>query len=154
MEVLALAVWVGGLAVIVAAVIPAVFNAPIPVPAGGRLLTRMFQGYDRVVLIAAGVLVVGMGLRAFFPAGGETAVSIPLVVLVGVMVMVAGFLTVYLNPQIVRLQELAFATSEEAARRAAYADFFRLHWIARALYLTNLGLGISVLCLKVRAWAR
>lgn len=154
MEVLALAVWVGGLVVIVAAVIPAVFNAPIPVPAGGRLLTQMFHGYDRVVLLSAGVIVVGMGLRAFFPAGGETAVSIPLVALVGVMVMVAGFLTMYLNPEIVRLQELAFAASEEGARRAAYADFFRLHWIARALYLINLGLGISVLCLKVRAWAR
>jgi hypothetical protein len=70
------------------------------------------------------------------------------------MVMVAGFLTMYLNPEIVRLQELAFAASEETAKPAAYGDFFRLHWIARALYLINLGLGISVLCLKVRAWAR
>lgn len=154
MEVLALSVWVGGLVVIVAAVIPAVFNAPIPVPASGRLLTQMFQGYDRVVLISAGVIVVGMGLRAFLPSGGEIAVSTPVVALVGVMVMVAGFLTWYLNPEVVRLQELAFAAHDEGARRAAYADFFRLHRIARALYLINLGLGISVLCLKVRTWAR
>jgi uncharacterized membrane protein len=154
LEVLALAVWVGGLVVIVAAVIPAVFNAPIPVPAGGRLLTQMFHGYDRVVLLSAGVIVVGMGLRAFFPAGGATPVSLSLVVLVGVMVMVAGFLTMYLNPEIVRLQELAFAASEETAKQAAYGDFFRLHRIARALYLINLGLGVSALCLKVRAWVR
>ena len=37
-EVIALAVWVGGLASIIAAVIPAAFNSPITVEAAGRLI--------------------------------------------------------------------------------------------------------------------
>jgi hypothetical protein len=70
------------------------------------------------------------------------------------MVMVAVGLTFYLNPEVVRLQELAFAARETEEKKAAYDAFFHYHWIARILYLINLGLGMTLLCLKVRKWAR
>ena len=52
-ELLALAVWIGGLLVLVAAVIPAVFNTFGGQDTGGFFLTRAFDGYNRLVLGSA-----------------------------------------------------------------------------------------------------
>jgi len=150
-EVIALAVWVGGLVSIIAAVIPAVFGSPVTIEAGGRLLTKTFHGYDRLVLVSAGALMLSMLAREVVAKdlirGPEWAVA-------GIMVMVAVGLTFYLNPEVVRLQELAFAARETEAKKAAYDAFFHYHWIARALYLINLGLGATLLCMKVWKWVR
>lgn len=157
LEMLALAVWIGGLVSIVIAVIPAVFNT-IGVETGGRLLTRTFQGYDRLSLVAAGVLGGGMAGRAL--ASGHLLdqardqARIDEIALLGAMAVVAIMLAFYLGPITVRLQELAFAAEAPAVKGAAYAQFFRYHWIARGLYLVNLALGIILLWLKVGRWAR
>ena len=74
--------------------------------------------------------------------------------LVMTMLGIAVFLAFYLNPEIVRLQEAAFASQEENSKRSAYDAFFRLHKIARALYLLNFALGIAAICAKVRQWGR
>ena len=70
------------------------------------------------------------------------------------MLSIAVLLAFYLNPEIVRLQEAAFAAQDEATKRSAYDAFFRLHKIARALYLLNFALGIAAICVKVRQWSR
>ena len=150
-EVIALAVWVGGLAAIIAAVIPAAFNSPIPIETGGRLLMKTFHGYDRLVLVSAGALMLSMLARGVV---AKDLISGPEWAVAGIMVTVAVGLTFYLNPDVVRLQELAFATTETEAKKAAYDAFFHYHWIARILYLINLGLGMTLLCVKVRKWAR
>ena len=150
-EVIALAVWVGGLVSIIAAVIPAVFNSPITMEAGGRLLTKTFHGYDRLVVVSAGAIMLSMLARG---AIAKDLVSTPELAVAGVMAMVALGLTFYLNPEVVRLQELAFATTETDAKKAAYDVFFTYHWIARALYIVNLGLGMTLLGMKVRKWVR
>ena len=56
-ELLALAVWIGGLLVLVAAVIPAVFNTFGGQDTGGFFLTRAFDGYNRLVLGSAAILI-------------------------------------------------------------------------------------------------
>jgi uncharacterized membrane protein len=149
LEIFALTAWVGGLVAIMGAVIPAVFNT-VSIEVGGRMLTRMFQSYDRIVLISAAVLIVGLLARTRLQTdeGPETATVEPLVL--ATMVSIAVFLTFYLNPAIVQLQEAAFASKEETAKHAAYATFFRYHWTARGLYLTNLILGMVAICLKAR----
>ncbi len=153
MEVLALAVWVGGLVSIIAALIPAVFNT-IGMEAGGRVLTKTFQGYDRLVTVSLGLIVIGMMARALGGSGGwKTQVSMSELALLGTMAVIAGTLTLWLSPETVRLQELAFS-APEAAKRAAYDEFFVYHRVARALYIINLGLGITLLCVKVRRWVR
>src|SRR3989442_10147940 len=73
-EVIALAVWVGGLAAIIAAVIPAAFNSPIPIETGGRLLMKTFHGYDRLVLVSAGALMLSMLARG---GGAKDLISGP-----------------------------------------------------------------------------
>jgi uncharacterized membrane protein len=152
LEMLALAVWVGGLITIIAAVIPAVFNS-IGMEAGGRMLTRTFQSYDRLVLISAGVLMVGLLARTHLSTDAGARIGTE-ALLFTIMLTIAVFLTFYLNPEIVRLQEAAFASQAEVSKRSAYDAFFRLHKIARGLYLLNCALAIAAIYLKVRTWSR
>ncbi len=149
---LALAVWVGGLASIIAAVIPAVFNT-IGMETGGRMLTRMFQGYDRLVLVSAGLIVTGTLMRAFTAGPWREQIGMIELALLATMVVFAIALTFWLTPETTRLQELAFSAKEDA-KRAAYDEFFVYHRVARALYILNLGLGIALLCVKVKKWVR
>ena len=155
---LALAVWVGGLVSIIAAVIPAVFNT-IGMEQSGRFLTRTFQGYDRLVLTSAGLLLLAMQVRVWgvYTSGGSgfwrEQVSMTELVLLMPMIAIASALIFWLTPETVRLQELAFS-APEASKRAAYDTFFIYHRVARALYIINLGLGIALLCVKVRKWVR
>jgi len=151
-EVLALAVWVGGLVSIIAAVIPAVFNT-IGMETGGRMLTRMFQGYDRLALVAAGFILVGTLVRVYAAGPWQQQIGTAELALLATMVVIATVLACWLNPETVRLQELAFSAKEEA-KRTAYDEFFVYHRVARALYIINLGLGITLLCVKVKKWAR
>ena len=139
--------------VIIAAVIPAVFNTAT-MEVGGRMLTRTFQGYDRLVLISAAVLILGQLARSRLSTGAGSEIGRGETLVLATMVSIALFLALYLNPEIVRLQDLAFASKEEMAKRVAYDLFFRDHWIARGLYLLNLGLGLIAICVKVRRWAR
>ena len=152
MEILALTVWVGGLVSIIAAVIPAVFNT-IGMESGGHMLTRTFQGYDRLVLVSAGLIVAGMLVRVFVSGPWTEQIGITELALLATMVVIAMALTFWLTPETARLQELAFSAKEDA-KRAAYDGFFVYHRVARALYIVNLGLGIALLCVKVRKWVR
>ncbi len=152
MEALALAVWVGGLASIIAAVIPAVFTT-IGMETGGRMLTRTFQGYDRLVLVSAGLIVAGTLVRVFVSGPWREQIGMIELALLATMIVFAMTLTFWLTPETTRLQELAFSAKEEA-KRAAYDEFFVYHRVARALYILNLGLGIALLCVKVRKWVR
>jgi uncharacterized membrane protein len=152
LEMLALAVWVGGLITIIVAVIPAVFNT-MGMEAGGRMLTRAFQGYDRLVLSSAGVLMVGLLARTQLSMDAGARIGTE-ACLFTIMLCIAVVLTFYLNPEIVRLQEAAFTSQAEASKRSAYDVFFRLHKIARALYLLNVALGIAAICVKVRTWSQ
>jgi hypothetical protein len=151
-EALALAVWVGGLASIIAAVIPAVFTT-IGMEPGGRMLTRTFQGYDRLVLVSAGLVVAGTLVRVFVSGPWREQIGMIELVLLATMVVVAMTLAFWLTPETARLQALAFSAKEEA-KRAAYDEFFVYHRVARALYILNLGLGVALLCVKVKKWVR
>jgi uncharacterized membrane protein len=152
LELAALAVWIGGLIVIVGAVIPAVFNA-VGMETGGRLLTRVFDGYNRLtaaaiaILVGAGAWRIRYGLR-----NPEASMSRLEVGWLTLMVALAAIIALWLTPATVTLQEQAFAAQDEAAKKAAYDAFFRTHTLVRGLYLVNLALGIGLLGLKVRAW--
>lgn len=161
-ELLALAIWVGGLLAIIIAVIPAVFNS-LGMEPGGRLLTRVFAGYNRLVGLAIAGLLTGMGLRlwaqvrAVAPgavhrsaAGG--AIGWMESGLFAAMVGVAALISFGLGPEAARLQEQAFAAPDDAAKKAAYEAFFRSHTVVRGLYFVNLALGIALLAVKVRRW--
>lgn len=157
-EALALAVWVGGLIVIVGAVIPAVFNS-FGMEPGGRFLTRVFDGYNRLTLGAMALLAGAAGWQAW--SGRRDGVSIVPqqrleTLLLTAMILVALLIIVLLGPRTVALQEAAFAAQaqDEAAKKAAYDAFFRLHMVVRGLYLVNLGLGVALLATKIARWRK
>ncbi len=154
LECTALGVWTGGLVVLIAAVIPAVFNTFGGQDAGGLFLTRSFDGYNRLVLAALAVLAVGAGWRTWV---GRRAEPVPPATrsewaLFGAMAAIAAAIVFGLHPMAAALQAQAFAAHGEEARKAAFAAFFRLHWVVRLLYLSNLGLGIALIAVKVRNW--
>jgi len=148
-----LAVWVGGLVSIIAAVIPAVFNT-IGMEAGGRMLTRMFHGYDLLALVSAGFLVAGTLVRIHGSTGNwREQIGMAELALQATMVVIVMALWFWLTPETARLQEIAFVAKENA-KRIAYDNFFAYHRVARTLYIINLGLGIALLCMKANKWAR
>lgn len=156
-ELAALAVWVGGLVVIVGAVIPAVFNS-FGMEPGGRFLTRVFDGYNRLTAGAIVILVTTAGWRTWnarrssVDGPADMAVTRPEVVLLSTMVLVASLIILWLGPWSVTLQEQAFATQGEEAKKTAYSAFFRTHTLVRGLYLLNCGLGIALMAVKIRDW--
>ncbi|HEV8539990.1 MAG TPA: DUF4149 domain-containing protein [Nitrospiraceae bacterium] len=156
LELLALAIWIGGLVVIIASVIPAVFNS-LGMEAGGRFLTRVFHGYNGliagciVVLVGSGAWRTWLSTRGGVKAAGLTRTEL---LLLTAMIVVAVLITAGLGPATVQRQEEAFAAEGEAARKAAYEAFFRTHMIVRGLYLLNLGLGIVLTAVKVKTWLK
>jgi hypothetical protein len=152
-EWLALSAWVGGLMIIIAAVIPAVFNT-IGMESGGRLLTRVFQGYDRIVMFAAGLIVIGTLTRVSASRLWRTQIGSAELMLFGIMLAVAVYLALAWSPHMMILQEKALAAQDAVVRQKAYQEFFLGHQIARTLYLLNFGLGIALMCVKVRKWTR
>jgi|CXWL01.1.fsa_nt_gi uncharacterized membrane protein len=149
-DLLALAMWVGGLIVVVGAVIPAVFNS-FGMEPGGRFLTRVFTGYNRVVAVAAAILITSTVWRRWQQQDlGSTRVQhLGLGVLVA-MVVIAATISLGLGPWSVELQEAAFTEKDFEAKKVAYAAFFTIHMVVRALYLVNLGLGIALMAIKTK----
>jgi uncharacterized membrane protein len=149
LEYLALGLWVGGLIVLVGAVIPAVFNTFGGQEAGGFFLTRTFEGYNRLVVIALFVLVSAMGYRQW-RGGSVAAVSRTEWMVLSAMGGIAGVIIFVLHPQAAALQAEAFGLKDEQAKKAAFEAFFRLHKPMRSLYVVNVVLGIWLLVIKTK----
>ncbi len=148
LEWVALGVWVGGLLILVAAVIPAVFNTFGGQDSGGLFLTKAFEGFNRAVMVAMVVMIAGMVWRRWVqhPVMAPTTLEMALL---GVMVLIAAIIIGFLHPQAAVLQAEAFAIKDEASRKAAFEAFFKLHMPVRALYMVNLCLGIALMGVRV-----
>ena len=115
---LALGVWVGGLLVLLGAVIPSVFNTLGGRDVGGLFLTQAFEGYNRFVIGAVAIMCAAAWYRWWC---GDPAVAVSrgeLALLAG-MVVIAGIIIVVLHPYAAALHPRAFAVKQEAARKAA-----------------------------------
>lgn len=154
LELLALGVWVGGLIVLIGAVIPAVFNTFGGQDSGGLFLTRAFEGFNRLVVVALAVLALAMGYRWWSGEAGVRVKRGEVMVLVP-MGLIAAVIILWLHPHAAALQAEAFAMKNEQARKAAFEAFFRFHMPIRSLYMANLVLGLALLVIKAkRSWQR
>ena len=152
LEFLALGVWVGGLVVLVGAVIPAVFNTLGGQESGGLFLTKAFEGYNRLVVVALIILISAMAYRHWV-AEPVARVSRTEWLLLSAMGGIAGLIILVLHPQAAALQAEAFGLRDEQAKKAAFEAFFRLHKPIRSLYVVNVILGTWLLVLKAkRSW--
>lgn len=148
-EWVALAIWIGGLVVLVAAVLPAVFNTFGGQDAGGLFLTRAFEGYNRLVMGAVAALALGMAWRRW-QAPAPYDVSRGEGMLFALMVLIAGVIIVYLHPLAAARQAEAFALKAGEGRKEALEAFFKLHMPVRSLYILNLCLGLLLAWVRVR----
>lgn len=148
LEWMALGVWVGGLVILVAAVIPAVFNTFGGQDSGGFFLTRAFEGFNRAVMVVMVILLAGLvwRRRVRHPVMCPTSLEMSLL---GAMVLIAALIIGVLHPQAATLQAEAFAIKDEAARKAAFEAFFKLHMPVRTLYMVNLCLGVALMGVRV-----
>lgn len=153
LEWLALSLWVGGLAVMIGGVIPAVFNTFGGQDVGGVFLTKAFENYQRFLLGAAATLCVGLMYRWW---SGEVSVTVGWgeAAIVTVMVASVGVIVLVLHPQAVSLQEQAFAAQGEEAKKAAFEALFRVLAPIRVLYAVTLVLGTALMGIKVRTSLR
>lgn len=149
LEFLALSVWVGGLIVLVGAVIPAVFNTFGGQESGGFFLTKAFEGYNRLVVVALAILFLAMGYRQW-RGGAASSVSRSEWMLLSAMGGIAGLIILVLHPQAAVLQAEAFGLKDDQAKKAAFEAFFRLHKPIRSLYVVNVLLGIWLLVIKAK----
>lgn len=151
-EMFALTLWVGGLMVIIAVVIPAVFNSFGMEPAG-RFLRRVFDGYGYLnlgILVVLGLLaVLRSRIYAQDPSHVFSVTAGEWWLLGGMFVVTVGILGI-LGPQAVGLQEVAFEAISKEEKELAYGKFFRVHMIVRALHLVNVGLAFSLFIVKLR----
>ena len=149
LEFLALGVWIGGLIVLVGAVIPAGFNTWGGQESGGFFLTRAFEGYNRLVVVALILLLGAMGFRQW---RGEAAATVSRSewILLSAMGGIAGVIILVLHPQAAALQTEAFGLKDEQAKKAAFEAFFRFHKPIRSLYVVNMFLGIWLIVLKAK----
>lgn len=156
LELLGLVMWIGGMAVLLTTVIPAVFNT-LGMETGGRFLRRVFDGYNT---LTSGVVVtlIGTALFRYWKHRREPEGSLPLrrseVGLLVALAFVTFLVVVVLGPKAVALQEAAFAAESQEAKKTALEAFFRMHMIVRALHLINAGIAISLLAVKFRHWVR
>jgi uncharacterized membrane protein len=149
LEWLALGIWVGGLLVLIGAVIPAVFNTFGGQDSGGLFLTRAFEGYHRFVIGALAILCAASWYR-WWSGDSAVAVSRGEMMLLAGMVVIAGVIIVWLHPYAAALQSQAFAVQEEAAKKAAFEALFRILMPVRWLYMVNLALGILLIGIKTK----
>lgn len=161
LELVSIAVWVGGLLIILGGVIPAVFNEGMEV--GGRILTRVFEGYNKMVVGSIAVLVVAAAWRIWASAvrqdswpgslpGSLIGMGRTEMVLLTLMISICALIVLWLSPASVTLQRQAFSAIGEAQKKEAYESFFQVHSIVRALYFANLVLGIGLLVVKIKRW--
>ena len=147
LEGVALAVWVGGMIVLSGAVIPAVFNTFGGQDSGGMFLTRAFEGYHRFIIGAGGILVVAL-LGRWWSGEPHVVVRVSEIMVLVMMVMIAGVIILVLHPDAAALQAQAFATKDEAAKKAAFEAFFRVLLPIRSLYMISLVLGLLLIGIR------
>jgi len=149
LEWLALGVWVGGILVLIGAVIPAVFNTFGGQDSGGLFVTRAFEGYHRFMIGALAILGVALWYRWW---SGSPIVAVgrgEMMVLAG-MTVVTGMIILWLHPSAAALQAQAFAAHEAAAKKAAFEALFRMLKPIRWIYMLDLVLGILLVGIKAK----
>lgn len=112
-------------------------------------LTRAFEAYYRFVIGAGIVLCATLWYRRW---SGDPIVEVGRseMIVLAAMVIVAGLIIAVLHPQAAALQAHAFSMKDEAAKKTALEELFRVLFPLRALSMLNLFLGIMLIGIKAK----
>jgi uncharacterized membrane protein len=150
MELLGLALWIGGMVTIGALVAPTVF-AELGSETGGQVMTlvfRKFNGghvYISIVLVAFGYL--GKTLLHRVPGRARWIEGGVLIV----MIVIGLYIGALLGPKMQALRQEKIANPNNNEAREA---FTRNHHVSRNLFSVNMTLGIAVLFFNAREMSR
>lgn len=154
LELLGLTMWIGGLTVILTAIIPAVFNT-LGMETGGHFLRRVFDSYNMLTSGVVVLLLATMAIQVWqwrLTSGNRLPILKWEIGILAGMVVVTIMIVGIMGPKAIALQEHAFAAEDEIAKKKAYEAFFQTHMIVRALHLLNAGLAVSLLVVKFKRW--
>lgn len=153
-QLLALALMIGGMVALGAFTAPVVFSR-LPRPDAAALMGIVFRRYDRVLLVALGLLWLGqvpLGIArlrsGWRPSSKRALAFVKFVLLLGLS---GGLLysTLIVNPKIERFQQAGLHREQGTAAGKA---FDRLHHTSESLYKTDLLLALVFLGLIPFSW--
>ncbi|RMH04637.1 MAG: DUF4149 domain-containing protein [Nitrospirae bacterium] len=156
LELLGLVCWVGGLALILVAIIPSVFTT-MNMELGGQFLRKVFERYNTLTGGVVLLLVVTTAYRAWMSREGVEGSHVPPVprrewILLAMLGVMTGAIVLVIDPYVATLQHAAFSAQSEQEKHVAYEAFFRVHVLIRALHLLNGGLALGLLVVKFHQW--
>lgn len=147
LELLGLALWVGGMVTLGALVAPTVFDTIQPVASAGEAMSVVFRKFNGgLVYVCIGLAAAGfLGHWAIArPKGASHRVKAGML---AVMAAVGLYLGAVLGP---RMQELRQIRMTDPSNTGAVVDFDRGHRRSETLFSINLLLGIGLLFLNAR----
>lgn len=142
-QVLALALWAGGLITLGAVVAPIVFHT-VPAPTSADAMTLVFARFDRVMIVCGAVALVAeatLAVRGGRVERADVVRMVALVVAVGLAITIAAWLT----PGIAALHEGGAVRGSGPAG----LELERLHGLAEALAKAELAFLLLVVVLSI-----
>lgn len=146
-ELVGMAVWIGGMLILGALVAPTVFNTVKPIEMAGEAMSLVFRRFNGgLVYVCIALVVIGFlgklflcqwRVRSRWIEGG----------LLTVMILVGLYVGAILGP---RMEDLRHIRIADPSNAAAAVEFDRDHRISETFFSVNLLLGLAVLFIHAR----
>jgi uncharacterized membrane protein len=151
LELLGLAVLIGGMIILGALVAPTVFGTLPPMSTGGEVMSTLFIRFNTVVVyICFGMILIGfLGKLALGGLGRKLRFieGISLLIMLVVGIYVGSFLTP-------RMDQLRHMRIQDPSNHQAIEEFGAGHQLSEKLFSVNLLLGLVVLYLNAMDMAK
>jgi uncharacterized membrane protein len=145
LELLGLAIFIGGMIILGAVVAPTVFGMLLPMSTGGEVMSTLFIRFNSVVAyICLGLIVVGFLGKLALGAGGRKLKYIEGLTLLMMLVIVI-YVGSFLTP---RMDQLRHMRIQDPNNHQAVEQFGAGHRLSQKLFSMNLLLGLVVLYLN------
>jgi hypothetical protein len=145
LELLGLAILIGGMITLGAVVAPTVFTLLPPMTTGGEVMSTLFIRFNMIVTyICLGLILVGFLGKIVLEGWGKRIKyfeGITLLIILGVGIYLGSFLTP-------RMDQLRKMRLQDPSNHQAVVEFSAGHRLSQGLFSVNLLLGMGVLYLN------
>ncbi len=146
-ELLGMAVWIGGMVILGALVAPTVFNTVKPIEMAGEAMSLVFRKFNGgLVYVCIALVILGFLGKSFLSQRRGRSLWIEGGLLT-VMVLSGLYIGAILGP---RMEDLRHIRIADPSNAAAIVEFNHRHRISETLFSVNLLLGLAVLFIHAR----
>lgn len=142
--VIALSLWVGGMALFTVVVTPAIFRSYARDQAG-EIVGRLFPGYFLYTLALSGLALLLFFLLAADTSARSSRISL---FLLAAALLVNTYITFKLHPDAVAIKQQVASFEREPPDSPARSAFRRLHGVSAVLNLLVLADGVALLVIS------